>query len=341
MSSFPSLEELQARPMVVAEIGNNHGGDLDLAKRMVLAALDSGTRFVKFQTYIPESFLSQDHPAYADFVKEALSFDDFRELKALCDTKGAIFLSTPFDPESADFLCELNVPAIKISSGDLPYTALLRHIAGKQKTILLSTGASTLEDIDQAVKTIRESSRADLIILHCTSAYPCPDEEVNLAVIPELAKRYGAPVGLSDHTLGIDMAFAAVALGARVIEKHFTIDQSLPGGDNSMSIKPEEMKRLVEASERICKGLGGSEKRRTYHEQARLGGLRRKLFSRRDLGMGERVCLSDLILLRADKGIVVDDLERYEGRRIISNVKAGSLLQHEDFEIEQHPEKGD
>jgi N-acetylneuraminate synthase/N,N'-diacetyllegionaminate synthase len=314
---------LDEPPIVIAEIGNNHGGSLDLAKQMVLAALEAGTPYVKFQTMIPERLLSRDHPAFEEFSREALSFDAFRELHRFCAEHGAVFLSTPFDRDSADFLEELGVPAFKISSGDLTYIPFLVHVARKHEPILLSTGCSTREEIDRAVETIRRETQAELILMHCTAAYPCPDEEANLRVIPSLAQRYGCRVGFSDHTLGIEIALAASALGAVVIEKHFTINRSLLGGDNEMSIQPEEIGRLVTGVRRISVALGAGDRRLTNSEAPRCIRMRRSLVPRRDMTAGEVVRAEDVDAVRPGGGLEPSSLNVVVGKTLARGLARG------------------
>ncbi len=310
-------------PIVIAEIGNNHGGSLELAKRMVVAAVEAGTPYVKFQTMIPERLLARDHPAFEEFSREALSFDAFRELHRFCQEQGAVFLSTPFDPESADFLEELGVPAFKIASGDLTYLPFLVHVARKHKPILLSTGASTLEDIDAAVEAIRRETEAELIPMHCTAAYPCPDEEANLRVIPRLADRHHCRVGFSDHTVGVEIAFGAATLGAVVIEKHFTIDRSLPGGDNSTSILPYELTLLVAGVRRVRDALGNGIRRMTESERRLATPMHRSLVARRDIKAGEVIQVEDLDAVRPGGGLEPSSLDAVVGKTLARGLGRG------------------
>ena len=323
---------LDETPVVIAEIGNNHGGSLELAKRMVVAALEAGTQYVKFQTIIPERLLAPDHPAFEEISRESLPFDDFRALHRFCRERGAVFLSTPFDPESADFLEELGVPAFKIASGDLTYLPLLEHIARKHRPMLLSTGCSTLEDIDRAVAAIRGITTAELILLHCTSAYPCPDEEANLAVIPSLAERYRCWVGFSDHTVGVEIALAAAALGARVLEKHFTIDRGLPGGDNSMSVLPQEMERLSAGVQRVHKAMGSSLRRKTPSESRLELRLNRSLVARRDIKAGEVIQVEDLDAVRPGGGVPPGKLPWVVGKTLSRGLRCGEALRIQDIQ---------
>ena len=318
--------------MVIAEIGGNHGGSVELAMQMVAAASEAGAEVVKFQTYRTRDLVSRNEAAFEDFDQESLTPEEFRQLSNYCREKGVTFLSTPFDEASADLLEDLEVPAFKIASGDLNHLALLRHVARKNKPIFLSTGASTWEEIDQAVETITSLSSAQLVVLHCVSAYPAPDAEANLRVIPEMEKRYGLPVGFSDHTLGIDLALASVALGARVIEKHFTTDQSLPGGDNEMSILPDDLSKLLEGSRRIYSALGTADKSLTATELTLLPLLRRSLVLRNGLAAGDVITASNLTAVRPATGIPADKIDQVVGKRAATALEAYTPLKWEDLE---------
>lgn len=318
-------------PLIVAEIGGNHGGRLALALEMVDAATASGAHAVKFQTYVTDRFVSRSHPSYEEFAREALSFDELAVVAQHCRARNIVFFSTPFDEDSADLLESLDVPAFKIASGDLTHLSLLRHVAAKGRPVLLATGASTGAEIDAAVAVVRQVSEAELVLLHCVSAYPAPDEEINLRVIPELARQYGVAVGFSDHTVGIEVALAAVALGAQVIEKHFTIDQSLAGGDNAMSVTPDEMAALVKGSRRIPAALGDGVRRLTASERRLLPALRRSLTLRRPLAAGEAVAREDLIAVRPGTGIDPGHLDAVVGRRASRDLPDGRLLEPADL----------
>lgn len=316
---------LDDAPIVIAEIGGNHGGSLDLAKEMVSAAVEAGTPYVKFQTYQAERLVGRDHPAFDAFVEEGFSFDQFRELKSYCDTVGAVFLSTPFDPESADLLEGLAVPAYKIASGDLTYTSLISHVARFGKPILLSTGVSTWDDVDRAVAEVSKTD-TPVILLHCVAAYPCADEEMDLMVIQSLADRYDRPVGFSDHTRGIEMALASVALGAVVIEKHFTTDTSLPGGDNDLSITPDELSVLVKGVSRIYGSLGDGEKKKTVTEMNIDPRIHRSLIFAKDMKAGDTIGGDDLDAVRPAVGIPPWQMEDVIGRKLKRTAQRGERV---------------
>ena len=310
---------------VIAEIGGNHGGDIELARRMVDAAAESGAWAVKFQTYKTEELVAPNSEYYEAFAGEALSFAEFEELAKYCRKKGVVFLSTPFGTESADLLEKLAVPAFKIASGDLTHRSMLRYIANKGLPVMLSTGASEWSEIERSVEVLR-STGSDCLLMHCTASYPAEDGEVNLQILPELARRYECPVGFSDHSLGIEIAFGAVALGAVVVEKHFTIDRQLPGGDNDISILPEELKTLVKQGKRIASALGSRERSLTPGERQLQPIMRRSLVAARALSVGELIERDDLIIVRPGTGIEPDSLDEIVGRSLQCAVVAGQVL---------------
>jgi N-acetylneuraminate synthase len=237
---------------------------------LIDTAVDCAADAVKFQTFSAEQVVSKCAPK-AEYQREntsnfesqlemlkrlELSQDDHRKLYEYCKKKGVVFLSTPFDKESADFLEELGVEAFKISSGEITNIPLLVYIARKHKPMILSTGMSTLEEVRRAIKVIRKSGNQDIVLLHCVSSYPSRPEDINLRAMQTMARVFKVPVGYSDHTLGIDIAIAAVALGAKVIEKHFTLDCNLAGPDHKSSLEPDDLKELVASIRRVELALG-------------------------------------------------------------------------------------
>jgi N,N'-diacetyllegionaminate synthase len=323
---------LDSFPIVIAEIGGNAAGEMDLAKRMIQAAVDAGTPYVKFQTYQVERLVSRAHPGFETLSSEGFSFDQFRELKSFCDEVGASFLSTAFDPDAVALLDKLDVPAIKIASGDLTYHELLRSAAETGRPVLLSTGGATIEEIDRAVNVVQECPDTPLVLLHCTSAYPCPDPEANLRVMTTLSQRFACPVGFSDHTVGIVGSLAGVALGALVIEKHFTIDQSLPGGDNDISILPGEMSDLLSGINRIVSCLGSPEKVKTETEERVDVRMHRSLIARVSIEEGHVLVDGDLDAVRPADGIPAADWREVRGKKTKRAFGAGESLTLSDLE---------
>lgn len=280
--------------LVVAEIGGNHGGDVNLALEMIDAALDAGCRAVKFQAYKTGSFLAGTSEYFDELAAEELSFEDMARLAEYCDRKGMLFLASVFDFESLILMVRSGAPAIKISSGDLNHFPLLEAAAGTGKPIILSTGASDQEEVARSLDFLHQSGSNEVVLLQCTSMYPCPDDEVNLSVIPFWQSQTTAPIGFSDHSIGVTIPIGAMALGACLVEKHFTIDQNLPGGDNEISCLPHELAQLVEASSRLHKAMGGAEKEPTRGELNLRTAIRRSVVAIKDIKAGEKFGLHNL-----------------------------------------------
>ncbi|AKB29021.1 N-acetylneuraminate synthase [Methanosarcina siciliae C2J] len=285
---------------IIAEAGVNHNGDIYIAKKLIDVAADVGADAVKFQTFKADKLVlpdadkaeyqtkntgSQD-TQYQMLKKLELTESNFEELKAYAETKNIIFLSTPFDNESVDFLDSLGVPLFKIGSGDLTNLPLLQHIAKKNKPVILSTGMSTLGEIEDALRILTNKGLRDIIILHCITSYPAKADEANLKVIRTLKSCFKLPVGLSDHTLGINVSFAARVLGACVIEKHFTLDKKLPGPDHGASLDPEELRALVNGMREIESALGDGIKRPTKEEENITKFVRKKIVACTDIPRG-------------------------------------------------------
>ena len=250
---------------IIAEAGVNHNGDIKLAKQLIATAKSAGADAVKFQTFKAENLVSKAAPK-ADYQKQVtptdesqlemlkkleLSFNDFKELKTYCMEKGILFLSTPFDFESIDFLETLEMPIYKIPSGEITNLPYLMKIARTGKPVILSTGMSDLEEVGLALEVLQSNGTRTTTLLHCNTQYPTPFEDANLKAMLTLKKRFGFPVGYSDHTLGIEAALAAVALGAKVIEKHFTLDKRMEGPDHKASLDPQELKVMVSSIRNI------------------------------------------------------------------------------------------
>ena len=259
-----------SKTYVIAEAGVNHNGSLELAKRLVDVASEAGADAVKFQTFKADRLVSPSAPK-AEYQKRAcgdgsqyemlkrleLSSDAHLELKEHCARRGIEFLSTPFDESAARFLHSIGVTTFKISSGSVTDYPLLREVNGFGAKVFLSTGMATLAEIGEALDVL---TRCDVTLLHCTTEYPCPYECANLHVMKTMRKRFGLPVGYSDHTQGLEISIAAVALGAEVLEKHVTLDRGMSGPDHKASIEPDELKRLVVAIRNVEASLGNGEK---------------------------------------------------------------------------------
>jgi len=331
---------------VIAEIGVNHNGDLAMARSLIDVAVESGADAVKFQTFQADRIATAEAPK-ADYQIQAtgsaetqfdmlrkleLSADAHRELQAYCHHRDITFLSTPFDEEAADFLDELGVPAFKISSGDVTNSPLLQHIARKGKPVILSTGMSTIEEVIEAISVLRSSGREDVILLHCVSNYPASPEEVNLRAMQTMRSAFDVPVGFSDHTQGIEIALAAVALGACVIEKHFTLDRNLPGPDHRASLEPAELKTLLRSIRKVESALGNGKKVPTASELETAKVARRSLVAARDIPAGSLLKRDMITLKRPGTGLSPAGMDNLLGRRTLKNIARGSLLNLDMFE---------
>lgn len=315
---------------VIAEIGHNHQGDLDKAKQLVDAARECGVNAVKLQKRSNRSLYTRefyDRPYDNEFSfgrtygehREALELEpgEFRELQAHASEVGMTFFATAFDFESADFLAELDVPAFKIASGDIRNTPLLRHVANLGKPMILSTGGAELADVERAVEAVLPLNE-EVCVLQCTAAYPCDTDDLNLSVITTLRERFPElVVGLSDHQNGIAMAVVAYMLGARVIEKHFTLNHAWKGTDHAFSLMPEGMRKLVRDLERVPGALGDGVKRPLDIEESPIRKMGKKLVAARDLEEGHVLTMDDVAIKSpADGGLPPYELDRIVGQRL-------------------------
>jgi len=321
---------------IIAEAGVNHNGNLDRAHSLIDAAAKAGADAVKFQTWITErmcapgakmaSYQRANVPNSSDqftMLKGLeLPFERHKELKEHAEASGLVFLSTPDDVDSARFLCDLGVPAIKIGSAELTNLPFLRELAQFKKPLILSTGMGTMEATRRAVKTIRESGDVPLSLLHCVSAYPAQEEEMNLRCISSMQQEFGVPVGLSDHTRGSLAAVLGVALGASILEKHLTLDHSLPGPDHTASLEPKEFAEMVNAVRMAERMLGSGVKVPTEVESSTLEAVQRTVLFARDLPAAHVLEASDLVALRCGlTGLTPDQMDGLIGRRLRGAVK--------------------
>jgi N-acetylneuraminate synthase/N,N'-diacetyllegionaminate synthase len=333
----------EGRPVfVVAEAGVNHNGDPDLAKRLVDAAAAAGADAVKFQTYRTDALVTRDAPK-AGYQAEAtgaggqramlarleLSAAAHSELRDRSRERGLTFFSTPFDEASADLLERIGVPMFKVPSGEITNLPLLRHVAAKGRPVILSTGMSTLDEVVRAVDVVRGAGDPPLALLHCVSAYPAPAAETNLRAMDTLRARFGCPVGLSDHTLGTAVAIAAVARGAVIIEKHLTLDKTLPGPDHRASLDPGEFSTLVESIRTVESALGDGVKQPAPSELDTRQVARKSLVTARSIRAGERLAAADITVKRPGTGIEPADLPRVLGRALRHDLAADQLISWE------------
>ena len=328
---------------IIAEAGVNHYGNLEKAHRLVDQAIAAGASAVKFQTFRTSDLVSPSAPLaeyqrqgvkgapsqYEMLLPLELSPEAHRELAAHCCEKGILFLSTPFDSSSADFLEELGVPLFKIPSGEITNLPFLSHVGRKGKPIILSTGMATLDEVTRAIETLKQAGSREIVALHCVSNYPADSGDVNLRAMKTMENALHLPIGYSDHTLGIEIALAAVALGACVIEKHFTLDKNLPGPDHRASLDSDELTALVSGIRRIEKSLGHGEKIPAPSEAKMASVARRSLVAAKDIPAGT-ILREDLIAIkRPGTGLSPVMISQLVGRTVRVRIPAGTLFQWE------------
>jgi N,N'-diacetyllegionaminate synthase len=322
---------------VIAEAGINHNGDVAIALDLVHAAAEAGADAIKFQTHLPEHEMLRGG-ATAAYVGEslfdlltrtALSQDDHVTLRDAALQRGIIFLSTPFSREAADFLETLGVAAFKTGSGELTNLPLQQHIARKGKPMIISTGMSTQEEIDRTAQAVR-SIGTPFALMHCTSTYPTPFEHVQIDCIPALQRTYGVPVGFSDHTLGSVMAFAAVALGANLFEKHFTLSRSLPGPDQQGSIEPGELTDVVKGIRAIERARGATKAIQPGEQDVR-NMAHHSVVSVRDIPAGATIAPDDVWPKRPGTGIPARQLPEVIGRTTARRIPRDRLVAWDDL----------
>lgn len=344
--------EIAGRPVgpghpcfVIAEAGINHNGDLAMARRLIEVAAEAGADAVKFQTFKAELVISPGAPKAAYQLAHTdpgesqlemargwqLDFDDFLGLQEICRACGVVFLSTPFDLPSLEFLDHAAVPAIKIASGEVTNFPLLRRAGATGRPVILSTGMSSLAEVEAAAAELRAGGCRDLVVLHCVSNYPADPRDANLRAMATLAAALGVPVGYSDHTAGLPVALAAVALGATMLEKHFTLDKSLPGPDHAASLDPAELGALIEGLRAVEAALGDGEKAPRLAEANTRQVARRSLFLVRDLAAGEPLEPDALVALRPAGGIAPNEIDDLTGRKAARSLPAGHMLQWPDL----------
>ena len=290
---------------LIAEIGNNHEGEFSVALELIDAAAEAGVDAVKFQLVKPEYVAGGDKDRYVRYEKFLFSEDQFRKIADYCNTKGRMFFATPFDFQGATFLNEIQ-PIFKIASSDNNFVKFIQHVAGFGKPIIISTGLIGINDLSAVIKEIeRTSTSVELALLHCVSSYPVPPEQANLSAIKHLSERFpNLTVGYSDHTIGIDAAVASVTLGAKIIEKHFTLDHNFSEfRDHQLSADPAEMRLLVDRVRELERMLGSGEKVPQENEVNTLLGFRRSAAASRALPKGHRVTAEDIMWVRPGTGI--------------------------------------
>lgn len=320
-------------PFIIAEAGSNHNRKLEQAKKLIDVAVEAGVDAIKFQTFSAEKLVaetklkakhlnnvSEESSTHEIFRKIELPREWHIELARYAEEKGVIFLSSPFDEEAVDLLDEIGVPAFKIASGDITNLPLLKYAARKMKPLILSTGASTLGEIDEAVSSIREVGNEKIILLHCVASYPTSMEDANLTSIVAINNAFNLPTGYSDHTLGIIAPIVAVTMGAVVIEKHFTLSRNMVGPDHFYAIEPAELKTMVENLRAVKKLKGASTKQvvKTELECRKLG--RRSIYATVDIPSGSTITKEMLSILRPAIGLDPKFIDIVIGRKAVADI---------------------
>ena len=330
---------------IIAEAGVNHNGELKRALELVDIASDAGADAVKFQTFKPGELTGAFTPNVAyintpnakprdQLTKQlALDFECFRELKRRAEDKGLLFLSTPDGYESLHFLnFELDVPIIKIGSSEVTHDQFLNAVGSCGKPVILSTGISTISEVRNAYKCVYEPHHVSVTVLHCTSEYPAPDNEINVKAMLHIGDVLGCNVGLSDHSIGNEAALASLALGASVIEKHYTFDVNAPGPDHQASLGPEEMKQFVVSMRRLSAMLGDGIKRPTPSELSNISGVRRGVVAATELKKGTVLCEKDLDFKRPFVGVNPAEVSNIVGRKLKREMKFEEPIKWDDLE---------
>lgn len=328
-------------PYIIAEVGSNHNGDMNLCRQLIDAAALAGAHAVKFQSWTDTSLIAEEEYEHnTDYSDKKKHFGSLREMvsayqltanqhleaHAHCSERGIAFCSTPFSMEEVDLLESLSVPFFKIASMDIVHLPLLKHVARKQRPVLISTGMATLAEIERAVETVRSEGNEQIVLLHCISIYPPEYETIHLRNMATLQQAFDVPVGFSDHTLGTAIPLAAIALGACVIEKHFTLDQNMAGWDHAISADPEQLRTIVVEGRNIFAALGGNGRMVVAAEMEKRKKFRRSLVTRRKLDRGYLLTEADLDAKRPGTGIAPDEIAYVIGRRLSSDLAADQVL---------------
>lgn len=326
-------------PYIVAELNTSHFGDIEKAKEMILAAKKAGCDCVKFQSWSEESLYSETYyvrnAMARRFIKRfSFSADELFILSEFCRELKIDFSSTPYSKEEVDFLVDkCNVPFLKVASMDLVNLDLLEHMSRKQIPIVLSTGMGSIEEIHDAVETISKYGNKRICILHCVSLYPTQKQEMNLQNILGLREIFGDfPIGFSDHSEGSPLAIAATALGAALIEKHFTLDKTKIGMDNQMAMETDELAHMIQGCRDVFESLGQKERQVSEAEISQRKIMRRSLVSSRDLAVGQVIQRDDIIFKRPGDGIQISDIDSVVGKTVIKNITSNYIIELSDIE---------
>ncbi len=328
--------------LIIAEAGVNHNGQYELAVKLIDAAKEAGADIVKFQTFVPELLMSKE-ARKAEYQKAttgegesqlemirklSLGFEEFKSLKKYCEQKEITFLSTPFDMPSIDFMEELGLDIYKVPSGELTNLPYLRKIGKLNKKVIISTGMATVKEIEDALAVLEKAGtgKKDVTVLHCNTEYPTPFSDVNLNAMKSIGEQFGVAIGYSDHTQGIEVPIAAVALGATVIEKHFTLDRTMEGPDHKASLEPEELKQMVRSIRHIEAAMGTGIKEPSPSEIKNIAIARKSIHLVRKLKAGHILTEEDLIMKRPGDGISPMKLDEIVGRKLKSDLEEDTKL---------------
>ena len=329
------------KTFIIAEAGVNHNGSFELAKQLVDKAVWAGADCIKFQTFNSKNLVSKNAQK-AEYQKKTtdssesqlemlkkleLSKEDFIELRDYCNQKGIMFLSTPFDLESIDFLASIGVKTWKIPSGEITNYPFLRAIGKRKKSVIMSTGMCTIDEVHDAVNVLKSFGTTDITLLHCTTEYPAPYDSVNLKAMLTLQKEFGYKVGYSDHTNGIEIPVAAVAMGASVIEKHFTLDKTMEGPDHKASLEPEELRQMVLSIRNVEAAIGDGIKQPSEAEKKNIAIARKSIVAACDIKKGEEFTENNLTAKRPGNGISPMQWDKILGTKAIRDYMTDELIE--------------
>lgn len=325
---------------VIAEAGVNHNGDVSIALELIGAAARAKADAIKFQTFSAERLATHSAPKAAYQARRSgadetqhemlkrleLGVDDHRVLMRACEREGILFMSSAFDELSADMLEDLGMAAFKVPSGEITNLAYLRHLARKRRTLIVSTGMSTLDDVRAAMSAIKETAEVAVVLLHCVSLYPAPPEDANLRAMETMRREFDVPVGFSDHTEGVAVALAAVALGAEALEKHLTLDRNMPGPDHAASLEPNELQAMIEGVRAVESALGDGVKRPVPDEAETAAVARKSVVAATDIPSGAEIKREMLTVMRPGTGLPPTRLDWIVGRRARTAIPVGSVI---------------
>ncbi|MHA8101095.1 N-acetylneuraminate synthase [Aquirufa nivalisilvae] len=329
--------------LIIAEAGVNHNGDINLAKKLIDAAAEAGVDYVKFQTFRAENLVSKnaqkaeyqkknasENETQLEMLKKLeLTLEDHHELINYCQEKKVAFFSTGFDLQSLDLLHQLGLRLYKVPSGEITNLPYLKKVATLAEKVIISTGMCDLIDIEKAINVFWEKGfvKEQIVVLHCNTEYPTPMRDVNLNAMKTIANTFNVGIGYSDHTLGIEIPIAAVALGAEVIEKHFTLDRSMKGPDHAASLEPNELIQMVKSIRNIEMAMGSGLKEPSPSELKNIAIARKSIFAARDIEEGSIITEHDLVMLRPGDGISPMEMEKIIGKVVNRNINVGQKIE--------------